>query len=98
MSAYIKLATLEYPRHEGDIRIDHPEISESQTGVTFPCPASYAQVQWIDRPAFDSATQICREMAPVFSNGVWKMSWEVRTLTTEEQQARAALLAKIKPE
>ena len=28
MTAYIKLATREFPLHQGDIRLEHPEIGE----------------------------------------------------------------------
>ena len=84
MSAYIKLSTLEYPRHEGDIRLEHPEILESQTGETFPCPSTYAFVQWVDAPEFNNETQTAYEIAPVNNNGTWSMVWAVRDLTQEE--------------
>ena len=84
MSAYIKLSTLEYPRYEGDIRLEHPDILESQTGDTFPCPETYAAVQWIEAPEFNVDTQIAYELAPINNNGVWSMAWAVRDLTQEE--------------
>jgi len=95
MSAYIKLSTLEYPRHEGDIRIEHPEISESQTGDTFPCPSTYALVVPTTAPAFDEATQIAQEQAPVQVDGVWTQQWLVRSLTAQELEAKALELAEI---
>jgi hypothetical protein len=84
MSAYIKLATLEYPRHEGDIRNEYPEITEDQTGPDFPCPATYALVEDTPCPEFVFDTQVAYEIEPVQINGVWKQVWEVRDLTAEE--------------
>ena len=90
MSAYIKLATLEYPRHEGDIRLEHPEIPASQTGLAFPCPDTYAFVQPVNTPKFNPQTQVSFQLAPVNSNGVWSMFWAVRDLTQDELDARKA--------
>ena len=84
MSAYIKLSTLEYPRYEGDIRLEHPDILESQTGDGFPCPDTYAPVQFVDAPEFNVDTQIAYELAPVNNDGIWSMAWTVRDLTQEE--------------
>jgi hypothetical protein len=95
MSTYIKLSTLEYPRHEGDIRIEHPEIQETQTGDTFPCPSTYALVVPTTAPAFDEATQIAQPQAPVQVNGVWTQQWVVRDLTAQELEAKALELAEI---
>ena len=88
MSAYIKLSTLEYPRHEGDIRLDYPEILESQTGETFPCPETYAKVRWTNAPAFDSETQKSVEGAPEQVDGAWRMTWAIVELTQEELDYR----------
>ena len=85
MSAYIKLSTLEYPLHEGDIRIEHPEIQESQTGITFPCPSTYALVQPVDPPeVLFSNKQYVVELPPVATEFGWQMQFEVRTYTDEE--------------
>lgn len=82
MNAYIKLATLEYPRHEGDIRLDYPDMGEN-----FCCPETYAPVAWVDCPQFDLITQRAFESAPVCVDGVWQMVWEVRDATVEEIDA-----------
>lgn len=87
MSAYIKISTLEYPRHEGDIRLEHPDISESSTGNGFPCPDGYALVTWTDEPAHNKNTQLAFETAPTQENGEWKMAWGLRELTEEEMEA-----------
>jgi hypothetical protein len=70
MTAYIKLSTNEYPRHDGDIALD-------PTG-------EYVAVQWVDAPAFDDATQRCGEGAPEQVDGQWRMTWIVRDATQEE--------------
>ena len=75
--AFIKLATLEYPRHEGDIRAEHPEILESQTGETFPCPDTYAPVHYVDQPDFDEMLEYCVEAAPIQTDGKWYVNWSV---------------------
>ena len=72
MTAYIKLSTNEYPRHDGDIAVDPAGI------------ADYAAVQWTEYPTFDKTTQRCYESAPVQENGAWKMTWGVRDATPEE--------------
>lgn len=71
-NAYIKLSTLEYPRHIGDIAID--EIGESD----------FARVEWVDPPIIDYQTQNTYEIQPENIDGVWYMRWEVRNITEEE--------------
>ena len=88
MNAYIKLSTFEYPRHEGDIRLEHPEILESQTGATFPCPATYAVVEYTEPPSCNLQTQIVYQIQPQIVAGVWKTAWTIRNLTQEELAAR----------
>ena len=86
MSAYIKLSTLEYPRHEGDIRIEYPDIREDQTGSTFPCPDTYALVTWVDNPTVRHDERYY-EGLPELVDGTWRMTWLVRPATQEEQDA-----------
>lgn len=82
---YIKLSTLEFPRYEGDIRLEHPEISEEQTGPTFPCPDTYAPVIEVQPPPFDHKTQVCESSQPIQDeSGNWKMNWIIRDATPEE--------------
>ena len=88
MSTYLKLSTMEYPRFEGDIRIDYPEITEDQTGETFPCPADYVVVEEIPCPTFDSSTQYANLLTPQQINGVWTMVWEIKTLTQDQINER----------
>jgi hypothetical protein len=95
MSAYIKLSTLEYPRHEGDIRIEHPDIREDQTYPNFPCPDTYALVTPIQIPSYNEETQCAEEIAPIQIEGVWTQQFLVRDLTAEELEAKAAWIAQL---
>jgi hypothetical protein len=95
MSAYIKLSTLEYPRHEGDIRLEYPEIIEDQTGATFPCPDTYALITPVQIPEYNYETQCVEELPPIQIEGVWTQQFWVRDMTAEELEERAALLAQI---
>jgi hypothetical protein len=81
---FIKLSTLQYPLHEGDIRLEYPEIPESATGGTFPCPPSYALVNQVDEPSHDISTQVVYQIQPQQIDGQWYMVWEVRDRTQEE--------------
>jgi len=79
MSTYIKLSTLEYPRHIGDIQLD-PAGSED-----------YAPVEWVDRPTFNSERERCYIGNPVNLNGVWKTSWIVEQIPDSEQADKLRL-------
>jgi hypothetical protein len=70
MTAYIKLSTLEYPRHIGDIEIDTDK--------------NYAHVEWVDMPVFNEVTHRCDEGNPIQIEGAWSMTWIVRETTQEE--------------
>jgi hypothetical protein len=87
MSEYIKLSTLEFPLHEGDIRLEYPEIREDQTGDNFPCPDTYAKVEYVPFPDFDYTKQIAELDQPIQIDGVWTMRWKLRDLTQEEIDA-----------
>lgn len=84
MSAYIKLADLSYPWYEGDIRKEHPEITEDQTGPTFPCPDTYAQVEDVPWPTVNGPLEYAEQGPPALVNGVWRMTWVVGHRTQEE--------------
>lgn len=97
IAAYIKLATKEYPRYEGDIRVDHPEITEDQTGDTFPDVDDYAPVAWVDPPEVNGPLEYAVEADPEQTADGWRMVWSVHTRTQAEwdaieaAQAQAAL-------
>jgi hypothetical protein len=83
MSTYIKLSTLEYPRHIGDIQTD-------PLGM-----ADYALVEWVDPPSVDASHRAV-QLPPVQVAGAWKMAWQVQLMpppsVVTARQARLALL------
>lgn len=79
MSAYIKLSTLEYPRHIGDIWLEHPELTNQ-----YVCPETYAIVHDVEMPRYDFKTQKIIEQHPVNIDGVWHKSWKVVNYTVQE--------------
>ena len=83
MTTYIKLSTLEYPLHEGDIRLVHTDIPEHLTHPNFPCPDDYAGVVVVV-PEYDVETQIIKEIAPKQINGIWYAQFELIALTPEQ--------------
>jgi len=95
MTTYIKISTLEYPRYEGDIRLEHPEIFESQTYPNFPCPNTYALVVPVEMPSCNYETQTIEELLPIQNEGVWTQQFLVRDLTDEELQLKNNLIVKI---
>jgi hypothetical protein len=96
MPAYIKLSTQEYPRFEGDIRNEHPEISEDQTWPDFPCPPDYEYVNWVDPPYVEAPLQYAYEGKPELVDGQWYMTWFVGEMTQEEWDARQAMIEKMR--
>jgi hypothetical protein len=91
--AYINTETLEYPVHEGDIRLVHPEIDASLTGETFIAPFPFAPVIWTESPSFDPMNQIAEQTFPASTNGVWVAQWIVRSLTPQEKEVIDRLAA-----
>jgi len=75
---YIKIATLEYPRYQGDIRLEYPEI-----GTEFCCPDSYAYVHETEVP-ITTQGQVLAEHLPVLVDGVWRRKFYVRDATAHE--------------
>ena len=98
MSSFIKLSTGQYPLHEGDIRLEHPEILESETGNTFPCPPDYAKVFEPEQPVVDiTKHEYVDELPPQQIDGIWTKVWEVKTLTAEEITALEEMQKKMRP-
>lgn len=83
--AYINTETMEYPVHEGDIRLLYPGISETLTGETFPAPTPFAPVSWVERPTFDALNELADQTTPELVNGKWQVKWNVRPLTPQEK-------------
>ena len=87
---FLKLSTMEYPRYEGDIRIEHPEIPDDQTGDNFPAVDDYAVVEQTPIPTYDPNTQYVTQTTPIQVDGTWQSVWEVVDLTADELAAIAA--------
>ena len=93
---YLKLSTMEYPRFEGDIRLEHPEISEDQTGDTFSVPADYVLVTMSEMPVLGK-DQYLTETMPVQQDGQWVNVWVVNDMTPEQIAAREEMIKKQQP-
>ena len=76
MSTYIKLSTLEYPRHIGDIERDPLGMSD------------YALVDWVDPPPFNPHTQTRSQLLPQQHGNRWRMVWEVVQIPDAEMAAK----------
>ncbi len=90
MTCYIKLSTLEYPRYEGDIRLEYEEIPENLTGDNFPCPDTYARV-YGEIPVFNNDLFKLTVGAPERVNGVWNLMYTIVPLTQKELDERARI-------
>lgn len=94
MTSYIKLSTGEYPRYEGDIRLEHPEITEDQTYPNFPCPSTYAPVVMDEMPQFNNETHSSELLYPENINGVWRARWSpIRPFSPAELSTQARIKA-----
>jgi hypothetical protein len=94
--SYLKLSTMQYPLYEGDIRLEHPEISEDETGDTFPVPADYVFIEDTPAPSINIATQYMYEDTPKEINGVWKRIWIVVDYTQAQLDAKEDILSRRK--
>lgn len=84
MTAYVKLSTMEFPRYEGDIRLEHPEIPAN----AFVCPSTYAPVVIEETPAYDWSRY--RVAGNILNNrdGVWYAGWNVEPIPDDIGAAR----------
>lgn len=76
MSTYIKLSTLEYPRHIGDIEIDPAGM------------ADYALVEWVDQPSFNKDRERCFVGQPIQESGAWKTNWVIQPIPDSEEAVK----------
>jgi hypothetical protein len=74
----------EYPRHIGDIQIEHPSYQMGD-----PVPAGWQLVADVAPPARE-AGQVLEEGFPVEIDGVLSRNWIVREPTAEEMAVRTA--------
>jgi hypothetical protein len=82
MSDYLNLNTAEFPLHEGDIQLVHPEWTTDQ-----PLPSTFAKVEWQDQPELGK-NQTALVVSPIQVNGVWTRQWIIHDLTEEELQVQ----------
>lgn len=71
----------QYPRHMGDILIEHPDFNGTDL------PAGWSLVQEVERPTVGE-DEIVYEVSPVLVDGVYNQSWAVRPVTEEEIERR----------
>lgn len=74
----------EYPRHIGDIQLEHPDFKEGDA-----LPEGWVKVEEAERPT-PSTEQIVYEDFPVEVDGVMTQNWKVRDMTPEEIERRDA--------
>lgn len=89
---YIKLSTLEYPRHQGDIRLEYPNMGEE-----FICPEDYALVHVEPIPEYDGTISVFEYNPPFEQNGKWVQNGQIRLRTEEEQAEFEKQMAALKP-
>jgi hypothetical protein len=70
---------MEYPMHEGDIRLLHPEI-----GDEFVCPEEFALLHNSPFPEFDPEVKKFENGTPENIDGVWYRTWVLKDMTAEE--------------
>ncbi len=74
----------EYPRHIGDIQLEHPKFKEDDA-----LPDGWVKVEEADRPTVGE-NQVAYEGQPEEVDGVMTQSWVVRDMTQEEIDRRDA--------
>jgi hypothetical protein len=89
--AYVKATNGQvdqYPYTVGQLRRDNPNTSfpKSIPESTLNEWGVYT-VQETSEPTYNKATQYTSETNPVFSDGVWKVTWQVNTRSIDEQAA-----------
>src|SRR6056297_1792801 len=74
----------EYPRHIGDIQLEHPNFKEGDK-----LPDGWVKVEEADRPTVGE-NQVAYEGQPEEVDGVMTQNWVVRDMTQEEIDRRDA--------
>ena len=74
----------EYPRHIGDIQLEHPKFKEGDA-----LPEGWVKVAEAQRPTVGT-DQIAYEGEPEEVDGVMTQNWVVRDMTQEEIDRREA--------
>lgn len=79
--AYMRVSTGEFPLHEGDIRLEFPEMGEE-----FVCPAEFVAV-YIQAPEL-GPNEVIDGGVPELVDGVWVQRLGKRSMTAEEMFLR----------
>lgn len=74
----------EYPRHIGDIQLDHPDYKDGDA-----LPEGWVKVEETPRPT-PGENQVTYEGQPEDIDGVMTQNWVVRDMTQEEIDRRDA--------
>lgn len=74
---FINLVTKDFPRYEGDIRLEYPNM-----GDQFVCPSNYAVVEELAQPEFDVSIHNLIYDIPFEENGSWKVGFVVENMPT----------------
>lgn len=91
-NSYLKVSTMQYPLHQGDIRLMYPDMGEE-----FVIPdADIVEVEDTPVPSI-GVNEYLVENVPVLIDGKWTRQFEVRQLTAEEIEARDEFMAMMNP-
>lgn len=74
----------EYPRHQGDIKIENPLWTPDDA-----LPEGWIEVQDTPRPQPDE-NETVEELFPTEADGIYKRSWLVRAMTDSELERKNA--------
>ena len=86
-NTYINTKTLEYPRHQGDIRLVYPDMGED-----FILPDdTFVEVEETPTPKVGTNEKLV-ELQPVLTDGKWVRQFMVQQMTQEEIDERDAYL------
>jgi hypothetical protein len=78
-TVFINTASLEYPLHEGDLRLRFPDMQE------FFIPEGYAGVESVESPLANMYEAVVED-PPVLVDGKWTQRLHIRPYTAEERQ------------
>ena len=75
----------EYPRYIGDLQLEYPDYQEGDA-----LPEGWHQVEETTTPQLTEPDTIIYEGTPVETDGAFKQTWVIRTMTAEEIERRDA--------
>lgn len=89
---YLKKSTMQYPLHQGDIRLMYPDMGEE-----FVIPdEDIVEVEETSLPAVEE-NQYYIEQKPILIDGKWVRQFDVIAMTEEEITARKEMMEKLFP-